>query len=371
MKVLFFIFLCVSQVIYPFSYDSAIYKAQKGNWQDAHIALNNIVTHNPDRADAVYDAGVAAYNLGNRCQAATCFARAAECSSDKNIAFCAHFNAGNVYVDEKKLEQALEAYDKALTIEPDNEYARHNRDRVAHMLQEQDKQKENQQDQQKKADEQNQDKQDNKDQCGCDKQNQNQQGKENQDGQNQGQDAANKQQGGEQDNKQSGNQSSSDKASADKQDQKGDSSKNESLDQQSQGDGEQGERADSSKNAQRKEHGNDKENHQNSANNEKRDGKNEFDKQSKNAQRQGNEQQGGKHDTTPEKQHGSNDKNNVSAQGGQEQADEGNKLDEIGIDDPWLLNVLNNQEVHDKAVNKQLMEAKIRQHGGKNAQNCW
>ena len=44
---------------------------------------------------------------------------------------------------------------------------------------------------------------------------------------------------------------------------------------------------------------------------------------------------------------------------------------EIAIDDPWLLNVLNNQELKDKAINKQLMEAKVRQHGGKNGQNCW
>ena len=50
---------------------------------------------------------------------------------------------------------------------------------------------------------------------------------------------------------------------------------------------------------------------------------------------------------------------------------EGNERDETVIHDPWLLNILNNQELHDKAVNKQLMEAKIRQHGGKNGQNCW
>src|SRR5437773_928806 len=87
--------LAVPMMIYSSSYDSAIYKAQKGNWQDAHVALNNIITHNPDSADVVYDAGVVAYNLGNKCQAGTCFARAAERSTDKNIAFRAHFNAGN------------------------------------------------------------------------------------------------------------------------------------------------------------------------------------------------------------------------------------------------------------------------------------
>src|SRR5260221_10827227 len=160
MKLLIFIFLIIASPVYPLAYDSAIYKAQKGNWQDAHSALNSIVTDNPDRADVMYDAGVAAYNLGNRSQAATCFTRAAECSNNKNIAFCAHFNAGNTYVDEKKLERALAEYDKALAIEPDNEYARHNRDRVKQMLQEKqnkDQQQDKQNQDQEKQDQEKQD----------------------------------------------------------------------------------------------------------------------------------------------------------------------------------------------------------------------
>ena len=211
MKLLLYIFLISCNTLYPFSYDTAVYKAQKGNWQDAHVALNNIVTHNPDRADVVYDAGVVAYNLGNKCQAATCFARAAECSTDKNIALCAHFNAGNLYVDEKKLEHALEEYDKALSIEPDNQYARHNRDRVAQMLQEQQQQKDNQQDQ-KNKDEQNQDKQeqDNKNQCGCDNQNQDQQGSDNQNGENQEQDSNDQQSSNGNDKKDTGQSQQSD-----------------------------------------------------------------------------------------------------------------------------------------------------------------
>ena len=368
MKLLLYIFLISCNTLYPFSYDTAVYKAQKGNWQDAHVALNNIVTHNPDRADVVYDAGVVAYNLGNKCQAATCFARAAECSTDKNIALCAHFNAGNLYVDEKKLEHALEEYDKALSIEPDNQYARHNRDRVAQMLQEQQQQKDNQQDQ-KNKDEQNQDKQeqDNKNQCGCDNQNQDQQGSDNQNGENQEQDSNDQQSSNGNDKKDTGQSQQSDG----QQNQKNGSSQDESSNQQAQGDREQRDTADG-KDTQRQEHGNNKEQqHQDAANNEKRNGKDEFEKESKNKQRERNKQQGNQHGTTPEKQHEGNDKSNVSAQAGQEQADQGSNLDETVIHDPWLLNILNNQELHDKAVNKQLMEAKIRQHGGKNGQNCW
>jgi Ca-activated chloride channel family protein len=352
MKLLIFIFLMITNLTHPLSYDSAIYKAQKGNWQDAHSALSSIITDNPDRADVMYDAGVAAYNLGNKCQAATCFARAAECSNDKHIAFCAHFNAGNTYVDEKKLEIALAEYDKALAIEPDNEYAHHNRDRVAQMLQEQ-QQKEKQEDQQQSQD----DKQDQDEQQDKDKQDQNKDDGQDQKNQEQNQDG-NDSQSSNGNNKKDGKQNQN---GNDKQEQN-DSSQDESLDKQSQGDSDQRDAADKSKDAQRQKHGKDKkEQHQNSADDKKRNDKNKFDKQSQDAQKEGNEQQSDKHEKTPGQQNIGDDKDNLSAQEGQEQA----------ISDPWLLRILNDQEVHDKAVNKQLMEAKIRQQGGKNGQNCW
>jgi len=360
MKLFIFIFLIIASSVYPLSYDSAIYKAQKGNWQDAHNALNSIITNNPDSADAMYDAGVVAYNVGNKCQAATCFKRAAECSGDKNICFRAHFNAGNMYVGEKNLKAALEEYNKALAIEPDNEYAKHNRDRVAEMLKEEEKKEE----QQNKDNQQDQDQKDQEDQ---DKQQDKQ--KQEQNEQNQNQDG-NDQQSGEQKNQQGNDSSSSAKASdfakassdrsADRQ--KNDSS-NDGLDEKTQRDqGSEG--ADGRDQTQRKDHGdNKKEEQKNSGKNEKRNNKDELDKQSQNAQKEGKEQQGDKHGTTPKQANVSeHNKSNVSADDGQEQA----------IADPWLLKILENQEQHDKAINKQLMEAKIRQHGGKNGQqNCW
>jgi Ca-activated chloride channel homolog len=352
MKNLILIFLMTSSLIYPFSYDSAIHKAQKGNWQDAHNALNSIITDNPDRADVVYDAGVAAYNLGNKCHAATCFTRAAECSTDKNIAFCAHFNAGNVYVDEKKLERALQEYDKALAIEPENEYARHNRDRVKQMLEEQ-KQQQNKQDQNEHNEKQDKD-QEKQDQ---EKNDQNKDDQQEKDEQQDKQDQQNQKQNGNDQKSSNGNDKK------DGQDQKNDSSKDESSNEQSQGNGEQRDAADDGKDAQRKKHGNNKEDkHHNAGNDKKRDGNQKFDKQPQDAQKEGKEQEGDKHGTTPEQANVSeHNQINESEQGGQE----------LAITDPWLLNVLNNQEMHDKAVNKQLMEAKIRQHGGKNGQNCW
>ena len=41
------------------------------------------------------------------------------------------------------------------------------------------------------------------------------------------------------------------------------------------------------------------------------------------------------------------------------------------LQDPWLMNILQKQEEQDKTTNKKLMEAKIRQNGGKDGQNSW
>lgn len=340
------VLLGLPNLAYSFSYDSAIYAAQKGNWQDAHATLNSIVTNKPDNADVVYDAGVAAYTLGSFSQAAAYFVRAAELAHhDKNLQFRAHFNAGNACVDDKNLPCALEQYDKALALEPDNEHARHNRDRVAQMLeqQEQQQQKENdQKDDQKKDDKQEKDKQD---QNGDDQQQQNQSGDD------------------KQDNNQQGNEQSGDQK--DKQ--------NEGSDKKSQG--EQGDNADGdSDDTQRKEHGNKKQQQKNSEDNKKRNGNQELDKKTKDQQSKPKNQQGNEHNKTPEKQNITDNKSNASSAAGQDgQADGDDKKGEIALNDPWLLQVLNNQEQKDKAINKQLMEAKVRQHqqGGKNGQNCW
>ena len=349
--------LSSSGLTHSFSYDSAVYAAQKGKWEDAQALLNSIMVNHPDDAPVLYDAGVAEYNLGNAHQAAACFVRAAECAHDnKDLRFRSYFNAGNAYVDDKNLKVALEQYDKALAIEPDNEPARHNRDRVAQMLQEQDKQdkKNNDQkdDQEKDDKNENQDNKDKqqKDQNGGDDQPDS--GKDDQSGD-----------GNDQDD-QNGDQKKN-KSGSSKNKQRGDTSEQESH-------ADQGDNADGESNdTKRKEHGNQKKDQEQSAQDEKRNGDQQLDKKTHSAKDEGGKQQGSEHNQAPEKQNEINNKTNVSAEGGQEQAKDDDQYGQIAINDPWLLNVLNNQELRDKAMNKQLMEAKIRQHGGKNVQNCW
>ena len=363
--------------LYALSYDSAVYAAQKGNWQEAQEKLNSIVTNNPDNAAVMYDSGVAAYNLANAGQAAVCFSRAAQLADQKDnrLSFCAYFNAGNAYVDDKKLKAALEQYDKALVLDPDSEHARHNRDRVAQMLQDQEKQ---QQDQQQKDDQKTEEEK-KEDNGNCENKDKNQSGNDSNsnDGKD-GQSGNGEDQSSSEQNSNKKNQSGDNQAHKSGGNQDTPSSDNSSentpsdnrSDQKSQGDQRDGTK-DGNKDAHRKEQGNSKQQQQDPKDNKQRNGNQEFDEKTKNEQSKQDKQEGGQHGQTPEKSNEPKDKDSVASQEGQEQGKDEGTYGEVAIDDPWLLNVLNKQELKDKAINKQLMEAKVRQHGGRNEQNCW
>lgn len=337
------VLISISFSLHPFSYDNAAYTAQNGKWKDAHEKLNNILVDAPDRADVLYDAGVAAHNLENFNEAAACFLRAAECTDDNNLRTRAHFNAGNALVAHKDLAGALEQYEKVLALDHLHEYARHNRDRVKQMLEEQKQEQQQQGDDQKDEQEEQKDKEN-----------------EQQDKQNQSKNDKNDQQGNEQ-QKQGSNNDSSDNGS----------------DQESEG--EQGDEAESgSKDAQRKDHGNKKQHQDKSTDKQKRNGDQQLEDKSHDKNNKSDTTQGDKHKESPEKQLNSSDNGSVPSDDGQEQessfaevAEDLQKDFEQKINDKWLLSVLNNQEERDKAMNKQLMEAKINQHGGKDGQNCW
>jgi tetratricopeptide (TPR) repeat protein len=355
MKKILFILIIIPISVYPFSYDSAIYAAQKGDLQKAYSLLNSIIINNPDNAEVLYDTGIVAQRLGNTGQAKACFMRSAECAQDDNLRFNAYFKAGNVCVDDKDLPCALEQYDKALAIKPADEYVQHNRDRVAEMLQKQEQQEQKQEEQQKQEQEKEQEEQQEQDQ-------------QNQDSQDKQQQQQKQDQNNTDD--QSGNDSSSAKASQEKQGQNKKEDSEDGSDQQSQGE-KRNDAKSGDKDAQRKEHRNKKQGEKKPADNQDRNGDHELDKKSENAQKERENQQSNKHNKAPEKQNETNDKANVASQGVQEQDKNDDKQGMMKIEDPWLLNILNHQEEQDKSINKQLMEAKVRQHGGKNAQNFW
>jgi len=359
-KIFILILISMSSLLSAFSYDSVIYTAQNGDIKTADQQMRSIVVNSPDDSDVLYDAGVLASQLQNHSQAAAYFNRSAQCAADhnKDLCFRAHYNAGNAYVDTKDLKSALEHYDAALVLDPDNEYARHNRDRVAEML--------NQQEQQKNNDQQDkQDQKDDKDQQNKDKQNQNNQSHDKSDQQNNDNDQ-------EDDQNQEGDQEQNNDSPKDGSDQKSKGKQGKGSDQDS-------------KREQGAEQGDTDQDQQDSANDKKRNGEQEFDKQSEGAQNEREKQQGQQHEKAPQEQDKTKSPTSIPSEGKQEQdvsadasaasedvSDEAlAKSDALASLDPWLQGILNDQELHDKAVNKKLMEARIRQHGGKNGQNCW
>lgn len=325
--------------VYPFAYDRATYGAQNGQWKDAHEALNSILVNAPDSADVLYDAGVAAYNLKNYSQAAVYFSRAAECAPDNALKIRAYFNAGNASVADKKLAAALNQYNNVLDLDKTHEYARHNYDRVKQMIEDQKKEEEQQQ---KEQEQQQQDKQD----------------KENDDQGNEQQDHNN--------------------------DDQNDGDENESNNKKSQG--KQTDKTESGGNdTQGQEHRDKKKDQKQSADNQKRDSDQKSQEKSRDKENKNDIKHGDKHAETPAKKSHNSDGASVTSEGGQEQDKISNNMQAVSErqaqreaqeeswaqENPWLLEVLNDQERRDKEINKQLMEAKIHQHGGKNGQNCW
>jgi Ca-activated chloride channel family protein len=139
----------------------------------------------------------ALYKSGQYDQAAGLFAAADETNRD--------FNRGNSLAHMGEFEKAIEAYDQALEVDPDDADAKFNRDLVARLLEQQKQQEQQQQDQQqqqsgKNDQDQQQSEQNQQDGQGQQQQQQSGQGGQNQDDQQQ---SAQNQQGGEQDQQQS------------------------------------------------------------------------------------------------------------------------------------------------------------------------
>ena len=185
--VLIIMIICQVRCYAWFGYDRAVYAAQKGNWQKATQLLTQKLVNAPNRADLLYDAGVASFRAGEIDKAHVYFARATEQDAvDTQIKEQAYFNCGNCCVERKQLEEAVSAYEKALEINPNNERTQHNLEIVKKML-EQQKQQQQQQEQQDKQQQQKdrQDKQDQKKDNQEKQQNQQQQEKKQQEQQEQ------------------------------------------------------------------------------------------------------------------------------------------------------------------------------------------
>ncbi len=134
-----------------FAHDRAAQALQQNNLSQAKTVLQELLLHDPYNATVLYDAGIVSYKTNEFQPAAAYFKKAAQSAVDKQLQEQAYFNLGNTQVDLKELEQAIKSYEKVLELNPENERAKHNLEKVKEML-EQQKQQQEQKDQKKKQD---------------------------------------------------------------------------------------------------------------------------------------------------------------------------------------------------------------------------
>ena len=189
--------------------NSGLEAYDRQDYDAAQEQFSNQLKRLPDSPGLEFDLGAAAYKAGDYGKALEAFAKAVT-STDQPLREAAEYNLGNTLYQRgaaledkdpkiKEWKNALQHYDQALNIDPQNKDARYNRDVVQRLIDE--LEKEQKQDQQQQQKNKKKDKKDDKDQ-NQDQQQKQQQGK--------GNDQKDKQNGGQQDQQQQ-NQSQSQK----------------------------------------------------------------------------------------------------------------------------------------------------------------
>lgn len=316
-KMLLLLVLSASIAHAILDYDRAIIQSQKNNWPATQDLLTKLVVEQPNRADALYDLGVASYKNNSFDAALAYFNKVAQ-RNDASLQLQqqAHFNAGNAHVQLKQLQEAIDAYDRVLAQNPDHAPALHNKEVVKKMLEQQSADDKSQEDKDEKNNEQNKDEDNNKDE------------KQNKDNKNQ--DQKNKDQKSDQSNANKPNE----KKDSDKSDQK---DKGSNQPDQSAGDNQQPSK--------------DSESHEPKANKNDNDGQS---KQSAGAKAQADKQNENK------KSNGANPEQAKRSEGAEQKLSAG------------LARVLEDREKKDAQLNKKMTKALVaNQGGGKNDYNCW
>ncbi len=157
-----------------------------GNFEEAKKDFTTRLTQSPDSPKLQFNAGAAAYKLGDFEQAVEHFTAALR-AADRKLREDASYNLANALVrrgeaasdpKSKKAdwESAIENYSETLNIDPNNKQAEENRDIVKKLLEDLEKQQQqqDQKDDQKKDDQQKQDQQNKDDQQKSDDQKQDQ-----------------------------------------------------------------------------------------------------------------------------------------------------------------------------------------------------
>lgn len=154
---------------------------QEKKYAEAARAYQQALQKDPKYAPGSFNLGNALYRQKNYEGARQAMTATGKISNDKKIVGNAHYNVGNTYMEEKKWQEAVNAYKEALRRNPQDEQAKYNLSYALAMLKKQqgggggkNDQNKDQQNQDQNKDNQNKDK-DQKDQQDQQQQNKDQQ----------------------------------------------------------------------------------------------------------------------------------------------------------------------------------------------------
>ncbi len=346
-SVLLLLFFCWSVDANPtreWSYGKASCCAQEDNWQEAQQRMSTLMVDDPDDVSLLYDSGVVAYRMKEFEKADAYFGQVAKQDSVSQVLKKqASFNLGNTKVALNQLQQAVSQYEDVLLIDPQNERAKHNIEKVKEMLQQQ------QQQQQKQQSKQNQDKQ-----------------------QNNSGDSDQQNQKSQHDQKQDQSQQSSDQSNAAKRN-------NESGDQGQESPGskqEEQERANQQQKGQKEDQVNDESNNEHS-DKEQREFRDEHASSSQDNAEQdqrGNQSKLNEFHHTKEQQKEQDAPLDITEDVGQDFCKEQHKEleEQLAPGDRWMARVLQQRDKAEQKMHKQFIKATVdKKLTGQDGQNCW
>jgi len=365
--------------------------ASAGCWGQAQERLRDLLIDKPDDAQVLYDLGVSSYRTKQFEQAQNYFADAkAQNGIPLDLKKQALFNLGNALTQLQRYEQAAEAYNELLEIDPDNSQAQSNRDlaKQLHDLEEQQKQGEGKEGSQGGKSEEGEDS------AGQDK-DQKEKGEPSKDQSEKGQGSSgqNEQQKNEQDQQDTEGSKSQGQGTEDKKDQKGDNQEQRDTDgnKDQQGSDDPSGQRDASDRARGEKQQQDSERDQKQQNHQR-----DLDQDAKEEANRQQDQQGGdesdKHDASRDGT-GQSQKtvNNPQEQGtrpeGRSQAVRAEKIDasQIAVEDeeledadapenqdPEVAHLLKAQQMADEMQNKRLIRNIVRKNAaGNRGKQCW
>lgn len=136
---------------------------EKGDYTEAEVAYRRALEKNPESYEGNFNLADALYKQKRYDEAAQLNARLAADSASVEHAAAAYFNQGNALFQQRKLEEALEAYKSCMRLDPNDQEAKFNYAYTKKLL-EKENQNQNNQNNLNNQNDQNQNQDQNKDQ---------------------------------------------------------------------------------------------------------------------------------------------------------------------------------------------------------------